>query len=179
MKTYTTTRANLKPIVDFKKPFDMMAVDVLELSRTNSNNKYVVVFSDYLTRWVEAFPMKDMLAETIAKIFVNEILTRHSAPKKLLSDQGKNFLSNIIKEICNYFNIHKVQTTPYNPKCDGLVERFNKTLCQMLAAYSNSNQTNWDVYLPLVLFAYRTSQQTTTGESPFALLYGREPNLSS
>ena len=179
LKNPSPNRAELRPILDFNKPFDMVGVDVLELSRTNSGNKYVVVFTDYLTKWVEAFPMKDMKAETIANIFINEILPRHSAPSKLLSDQGRNFLSSLIKSICEYFKINKIQTSPYNPKCDGLTERFNKTLCQMLAAYSNSNQTNWDLYLPLVLFAYRTSEQSTSEDSPFALLYGREPRLGN
>jgi len=155
----------------------MIAVDILELSRSSSGNKYVVVFTDYLTKWVEAFAINDMKAETIAKIFINEIITRHSTPSKLLSDQGKNFLSNLVKSVCEYFKINKVQTTPYHPQCDGLVERFNKTLCKMLSAYANSNQTNWDLYLPLVLFAYRTAEQSSSGFSPFSLLYGREPRL--
>ena len=86
-------------------------------------------------------------------------------------------MSKLVKDVCKYFEINKINTTPYNPKCDGLTERFNKTLCKMLAVYSDSNQTNWDLYLPLVLFAYRTSQQTTTGSSPFELLYG--PRLPS
>ena len=179
LKNPPATRANLKPIIDFDKPFDKMAVDILELSHTNSGNKYVVVFSDYLTKWAEAFPLRRATAEEIAKIFVNEIIARHSAPRELLSDQGANFCSSLIKNVCEYFRVNKIQTTPYNPKCDGLVERFNKTLCKMLAAYSNSNQTNWDLYLPLVLFAYRTSEQSTSKESPFALLYGREPRLPS
>ena len=118
-----------------------------------------------------------MTAETIAKIFINEIITRHSAPSELLSDQGANFMSRLVQSVCNYFKINKINTAPYNPKCDGLVERFNRTLCQMLSAYSDSNQTNWDLYLPLVLFAYRTSCQSTTNDSPFQLLYGREPRL--
>jgi hypothetical protein len=171
IKDPPATRAHLEPITDFNKPFDKVAVDILELTRTNSGNKYVVVFTDYLTKWVEAFPIKNMTAETIAKIFINEIITRHSAPSELLIDQGANFMSKLIKSVCEYFEINKINTAPYNPKCDGLVERFNRTLCQMLASYSDSNQSNWDLYLPLVLFAYRTSQQTTSGDSPFSLLY--------
>jgi hypothetical protein len=177
IKDPITTRAELKPITEFEKPFDMVAVDILELSRTSSGNKYVVVFTDYLTKWVEAFPIRDMKAETIAKIFINEIISRHSAPSKLLSDQGKSFLNRLVQSICDYYKINKIKTTPYHPQCDGLVERFNKTLCKMLSAYSNSNQTNWDLYLPLVLFAYRTAEQSSTQESPFNLLYGREPRL--
>jgi hypothetical protein len=65
-------------------------LDIVELTRTNSGNKYVEVFTDYLTKWVEAFPIKNMTAETIAKIFINEIITHHSARSELISDQGEN-----------------------------------------------------------------------------------------
>jgi hypothetical protein len=75
------SRAHLPPITDFDQQFDKMGVDVLELSSTDSGNKYAVVFTDYLTKWVEAFPLKNQNAETIAKVFINEIITRHSAPK--------------------------------------------------------------------------------------------------
>jgi transposase-like protein len=118
-----------------------------------------------------------MTAEVVAKTFIYEVVTRHSAPSKIITDQGKQFTSNLIKRMCDLLKVHKTQTAPYNPKCDGLTETFNKTLCKMLAAYSDANQTNWDLYLPLVLFAYRTREQSTTRESPFALLYGREPRL--
>lgn len=118
-----------------------------------------------------------MKAATVAKIFINEIVARHGAPSTLLSDQGANFTSDLIAEICKFFQTIKQQTAPYNPKCDGLVERFNRTLCDMLKAYSNTNQSNWDLYLPIVLFAYRTSEQATTKRSPFELLYGREARI--
>jgi hypothetical protein len=85
----------------------------------------------------------------------------------------------LIQEVSNYLRIHKIQTTPYKSKCDGLTERFNKTLCKILAVYADATQSNWDLYLPLVLFAYRTSQQSTTHSLPFKLLYGREGRLPS
>jgi hypothetical protein len=100
-----------------------LGIAFLEFSRTSSGNKYIVVFTDYLTKWVEAFPMSDMTSTSIAKIFFNEIISRYSAPEKFLSDQGANFLSNLINSICNNFKINKVQKETYNPKCDGLAER--------------------------------------------------------
>lgn len=177
MKDKPPKRAELKPIVDFKYPFDKVGLDILELSRTNSGNKYCLVFTDYTTKWVEAFALKNMIAESVAKIFINEVVCRHSAPAELLTDQGQNFRSSLVQEICNYLKTKKIFTAPYNPKCDGLTERFNKTLCHMLAAYSDANQTNWDLYLPLVLYAYRTSEQSSTNISPFEALYGRNPRL--
>lgn len=139
-------RAPLQPISNFDQPFDKVGVDILDLTTTNSNNKYVVVFTDYLTKWVEAFPLRDQTAESVAKILINEIITWHSAPKELLSDRGTNFRSKLIAEITRYFTINKIQTAPYNPKCDGLTERFNKTLCSMLSAMQ-TKQTGTSIYL--------------------------------
>jgi hypothetical protein len=98
----------MNPIIDFEKPFDKVGVDILELTMSNSGNKYIVVFTDYLTKWVEAFVISNMKAETIARIFINEIISRHSAPKELLSDQGPNFMSKLVQEVCNYFAIFNV-----------------------------------------------------------------------
>lgn len=75
-------------------------MDILELSRTNSGNKYCLVITDYLTKWVEAFPLRNMTAEVIAKTFIYEVVTRHSAPSKIITDQGKQFTSNLIKHMC-------------------------------------------------------------------------------
>jgi hypothetical protein len=179
LKPPPANRAELKPIENFEKPFDVLGIDILELSRTVSGNKYCLVLTDYLTKWAEAFPMKDMTADTVAKLTVFEVFCRHGAPTQLHSDQGKQFCSELVKSICNIWNVKKTQTTPYNPKCNGETERYNQTLCRMLAAYSDANQTNWDLFLPLVMFAYRTSEHAVTKTSSFALLYGREARIGN
>ncbi|XP_028417823.1 uncharacterized protein LOC114542487 [Dendronephthya gigantea] len=135
------------------------------------------LFSDYLTRWPEAFAVSTIEASVIAKLLVNEIFCRHGAPKTLLSDRGKNFLSKLIREVCGLLDIKKLNTTAYHPQTDGLVERFNSIISQSLSMYVSANQKDWDEFLPSILFAYRTSPQATTGDSPFYLLYGREPRL--
>ena len=95
----------------------------------------------------------------------------------LLSDRGKNFLSKLIAEVCKIFQIHKVNTSSYHPQSDGLVERFNSTLWQSLSMYVAKDQKDWDEYIPLILFGYRTSICEAIGDSPFYVLYGREPRL--
>jgi len=128
-----------------------------------------------LTKWPEAFAIKDQQATTIAKILVEEIICRHGAPSKIISDRGKSFVNNVMDSVNEIFNIQKITTTAYHPQTDGLVEKFNHTLITMLSKYTSKNQKDWDQYINFVLFAYRTSIHISTKETPFMLLYGREP----
>ena len=164
--------------IPVESAFDRVAVDCLgPFPVTDSGNRYIVVFSDYLTRYPEAFAVPSIDAPTIADLLVNQIMPRHGAPRTLLSDRGSNFLSQLVKEVCFLMNTKKVFTTSYHPQCDGLVERFNGTLAQSLSMYVSSSQKDWDRYLNPVLFGYRISPSEVTGESPFFLLYGRQPRL--
>ena len=160
-------------------PFDRVGVDILgPFPVSKSGNRYVIVFTDYLTKWAECFAMKTVEAETVAKIYVEEVVCRHSAARELLSDRGKNFLAKIVKEVCEFVNTVKINTTSYRPQCNGLTERFNATLTTIIISmYVNQHHTDWDTYIPYALFAYRTAIQETTKESPFYLLYGRDPRL--
>ena len=154
------------------------AVDCLgPLPVTWLDNRYLVVFTEYLTKWPEIFAVPTIDAETIAKLLVNEIIPRHGAPRTLLSDRGKNFLSLLVAEVCKLYSIKKINTTSYHPQKDGLVERMNSTLCQTLSMFVSKNHKDWAVFVPSALFAFRTSPSESTGETPFYLLYGREARL--
>ena len=98
-------------------------------------------------------------------------------PRYLHTDQGRNFESNLVKELCRLLGITKTRTTPYHPQSDGMVERFNRTLLNMLSISAQENETDWDLHLPAVMLAYRTSVHATTGETPFMLMFGREVSL--
>lgn len=158
-------------------PFDRVGVDVLQLPKSSKGNQYAVVFIDYLTKWPEVFATRDQTSLTIAKLLVEKIVPRHGVPSQLLSDRGAAFLSGLMQELYHLLGIHKVNTTAYHPQTDGLVERFHRTLVQMLSKTTLRNGRDWDERLPYVLFAYRTSAQASTGESPFFLLYGRDAQL--
>ena len=80
-----------------------------------------MVFSDYLTRWVEAFPVPSVEETVIARLLIDEIISRHGAPRVLLSDRGTNFLSKVVAEVCKIFQIQKVNTSSYHPQTDGLI----------------------------------------------------------
>ena len=172
-----TGRASHPPLqpIPVSGPFSCVGVDILKLPQTYDGNQYVVVFVDYLTKWVEAFPTADQKAETIAKLLVEQVICRHGAPERLLSDRGANFLSDLIAEVCRLLKIQKINTSGYHPQTDGLVERFHQTLIQMLSLYVEKHGRDWDQYLPFLLYAYRVSLQESVRESPFFLLYGRDP----
>jgi hypothetical protein len=132
---------------------------------------------NYLTKWPEAFTIQDQKTETLAKIFVEEVCCRHGMPVKIITDMGSNFMSGFFKDVCRILNVEKVNTTAYNPRGNGLIERFNKTLGSALKKAASADHKTWDDKVPFILFAYRTSLQTSTKASPFLLTYGREPKL--
>ena len=156
------------------KPWEMIAVDVLQVPLSNKGNSYLLVLQDYFTKWLEAVSMRDQKADTIVTILI-DILTRFGMPKYLHSDQGRNFESTIVSELCKAFGITKSRTTPYHPQGDGLVERSNRTLLQMLRTYVTKEE-NWEQYLPLLLYAYRTTPHSSTKFSPYLLMFGKEPH---
>ena len=152
-------------------------MDVVQLPKSKRGRQYAVVFMDYLTKWPEVFPTTDQTSLTIAKLLVEHIIPRHGVPRELLSDRGGSFLSQLIVELYQLLGIKKTSTTAYHPQTDGLIERFNRTLIDMLSKSVDKDPKEWESKLPFVLFAYRSSPQESTGFSPFYLLYGRDPTL--
>ena len=157
-------------------PFDMVGIDIVgPLPLTKHKNRYLLVIVDYFTKWPEVFAIKSIDAEVIAKIFTEEIVCRHSCVNTVLTDQGTNFTSKLMKDVCRLVSSKKLQTTTYRPQTDGLVERFNKTIVQCLSAYVNEHKKDWDEWIPYILSAYRTSIHESTGFTPFELVYNRDP----
>ena len=156
-----------------------MATDVQgPFPETKNGNKYTVGFYDTYTKWAELFPIPDQVAETLGdKLML--VICKHGVPTALLSDQGRNYESNLFREVLDLLDCHKVRTTSYHPEADGQSERFNRTFLDMVRCVINENQDNWDEVIPKVLFAYNTAVHATTKMSPFELLYGRKPKFPS
>ncbi|KAI4897040.1 hypothetical protein NFI96_014401, partial [Prochilodus magdalenae] len=160
------------PIIDV--PFSRIAMDVVgPLPRTKNGNRYILVVCDYATKYPEAFALKTVKTRQIVNALV-QLISRVGIPREILTDQGTNFTSKQIKAVYNLLGIKAIHTTPYHPQTDGLTERFNQTLKQILRKLANSNGTDWDAWLPFALFAYREVPQASSGFSPFELLYGRQ-----
>ena len=154
-------------------PFQRMAMDIIgPLPRSRSGKRFVLVICDYATRYPEAVPLHSIDAEHIAEELV-KIFSRVGIPQEILTDQGTNFMSQLLKEVYRLLRIDGVRTSPYHPQTDGLVERFNQTLKNMLRRTALHEGKDWDKLLPYLLFAYREVPQTSTGFSPFELLFGR------
>ena len=159
-------------------PMQIVAVDILgPLPRTEKGNSYVLAATDYYTRWVEAYAIPDQGASTVAQKLVDELFCRFSPPEQLHSDQGRQFESDLVAEVCKLLKICKTRTTPYHPQGDGLVERFNRTLLDMLATTLKEQPTDWEDHLRKVCLAYNSSIQSTTGYTSFFLMFGRNVRL--
>ena len=156
------------------KPWEMIAVDILQVPLSSRNNQYLLVIQDYFTKWAEAIPLPNQTANRITSELIR-VFSNYGLPDILHLDQGRNFESSILRQTLEAFGIKKTRTTAYHPQGDGMVERFNRSLLQLLRAYVE-RQTEWEQYLPFVLFAYHTAVHTSTGVSPFELMYGRPPS---
>ena len=159
-------------------PMQIVATDIMgPFPTTKSGNKYILVAPDYFTRWVEAFAIPNQEAITVAKTLTDNIFCQFSMPDQLHSDMGSQFEAEIIKELSRILQIRKTHTTPYHPQSDGLVERLNRTIISMLATMVNDVGGDWEEHLPRVCFTYNTSEQGSTGFTPFYLMFGRQARI--
>lgn len=128
---------------------------------------------------MEVHALPDARAETVAAKFVGEFVCRYGVPSELHSDQGSNFESEVSQEMCHILGISKTRTTAYNPMSDGLIERFNKTLINIVSTMidPHKNHRDGDRYLPFATSAYRCRAQESIGESPNMMMLGREVTL--
>ena len=161
-------------------PMERIALDLMgPLPKTESGNRWILVVGDYHTKWVEAYALPDARAETVARKLVEEFISRFGVPNEIHSDQGSNFKSHLFAEVCVLLGVTKTRTTPYNPKSDGMIERFNRTLINMVAILlgDDTTQKTWDEHLAVATSAYRSSPHESTGETPNMLMLGRETKL--
>ena len=164
--------------VNTGSPLEMIAIDIVgPLPRTENGNEYIMVVTNYFTKWAEAYAVTDNTAQTVADKLLNEFVCRFGVPQCIHTDQGREFESHLFARICEILEIEKTRTTPYRPQSDGLVERFNKTLQQMLSIFVNDNRSDWDDYIPFLLMAYRSSQQQSTQCTPNLLMLLGEVRL--
>lgn len=171
------TRAEMKLYV-VGEPLERVALDILgPVPKTHDGNKYILVITDYFTRFAEAYSLPDIEAKTVANKLVTEFICRYGVPLQIHSDQGAQFTSELFTEMCKKLKIDKTRNSPFHPQSSGLVERLNRTIEEMISKFVSENQKDWDQYLPFLMMAYRSAIHETLGESPGFMMFGREVQL--
>jgi transposase InsO family protein len=174
-KSGSSSTGALQSIRPPRQPFECVGIDFLgPFPKSSDGNQYIIVSVDYLTRYAETRSVRHANAEAAAKFFLEQIVLRHGSPLYVISDRGKAFLSKVFSEVLRHCASVHHKTTAYHPQSNGLTERLNHTLADMLSMYVNSTHTNWDVVLPFVTFAYNTSLQASSHYTPFSLVYARD-----
>ena len=160
------------------RPFNKIAIDlVTECETSTLGNKHILTIIDHLTGWPEAFPIPDKSADTIVSTFINEYLPVTCAHQYILSDNGTEFKNNLMNQVLQQLGIDRIFSAPYHPQSNGKLKVFHKYLKPTLKKLCEKDPTNWDKYLNQVLASYRITPNLVMAESPFFLVYGRDPNL--
>ena len=168
--------APLQPI-HVTQPLELVHMDYLSLEPSKGNIENVLVITDHFTRYALAYPSKTQTAQATARILWDNFICHYGFPEKFISDQGRNFESDLIKELCKIAGVKKLHTTPYHPQGNGQCERFNSTLCNMLGTLSEEEKSDWKSYLGCMTHAYNCTKHASTTYSPYYLMFGRHPRL--
>ncbi len=165
----------LIPLPIIEVPFERIGMDLVgPLPKSARGHEHILVIVDYATRYPEAIPLRKATSKAIAQeLFL--LCSRVGIPSEILTDQGTPFMSRLMADLCRLLQVRQIKTTVYHPQTDGLVERFNQTLKQMLRRVAADDRRDWDKMLPYVLFGIREVPQASTGFTPFELLFGRQP----
>ena len=156
-------------------PLELLSIDYLTIE-VKGQKQNILVVMDHFTKFGTALLTKDQTAKTVAKSLWTNFFMVYGFPKRILSDQGRDFESSLIKELCQVAGIQKCRTTPYHP-AGNPVERWNRTLIQMLRSLEEDKKVDWRKSLPAVVHAYNCCIHSSTGYSPYFLFFGRHPRL--
>ena len=168
--------APLQPI-HVTQPIELVHMDYLSLEPSKGNIENVLVITDHFTRYALAYPSKTQTAQATARILWDNFICHYGFPEKFISDQGRNFESDLIKELCKIAGVQKLHSTPYHPQGNEQCERFNSTLCNMLGTLSEEEKSDWKSYLGCMTHAYNCTKHASTTYSPYYLMFGRDPRL--
>ncbi|XP_026377831.1 uncharacterized protein LOC113272154 [Papaver somniferum] len=124
--------------------------------------------------WIESIPLKGTTGEVISAFIKDHIIFCFGIPMYIISDNGSPFVNGDVKKLLEAFRIRKKVSTPYYPQGKEQAESSNKTLLRILRRSLYDNKRTWHEELPLALMAYRIAKRTSTGSSPYSLVYGED-----
>ena len=173
-------KAELNPIIAMR-PLELVHIDYLTIEppSTSKMGKYIniLIITDHFTKCAQAHIMPSQKAPVVAKTLWDQFFVHYGFPEKILSDQGRNFESQLISDLCKLTQIKKLRTTPYWAEGNGSCERFNRTLISMLGTLPDDFKSKWTQHVSTLVCANNCTRSNATGFSPYYLLYGRHPLL--
>lgn len=162
--------------INTSRPLELLCMDFLSLEPDVSGTKDILVITDHFTKFAVTIPTPSQKARVVAKCLWDHFIVHYGFPERLHSDQGPDFESRMIKELCQVAGIHKVRTTPYHPRGNP-VERFNRTLLNMLGTLKDQEKSRWREFVKPLVHAYNCTRNEVTGFTPYELMFGRHPRL--
>lgn len=153
----------------------MWGIDMIgRIEPTASNgHRFILVAIDYFTKWVEAASYANVTKQVVARFIKQNIICRYGVPERIITDNGSNLNNKTMKELCQTFKIQHHNSSPYRPKMNGAVEAANKNIKKIVQKMVVTYR-DWHEKLPFALHGYRTYVRTSTGATPFSLVYGME-----
>jgi hypothetical protein len=168
----------LQPIEQPVGVMDLLGLDFIgPVPMSSQGNQYILVCTDYLSKYCITEATKDCTATTAARFLVEKVILQYGVPKELITDQGTHFMAKVFEAVALRCGVHHITATTYHPQTNGLTERLNATIANSIGPYVNQQQSDWDEYLPFITYLYNTSKQASTQFEPYKLMFGRVPRL--
>ena len=162
-------------------PWELIHIDFLTIeapmSSKSGKDVNIFVITDHFTRFAQAIVTASQKASVVAKVLWDQFFMNYGILEKILSDQGRNFESKLIEELCLLSQVKKLRTTPYRPQTNGSCERFNRTLISMIGTLLDEHKSCWVQHVPTLVHTFNCTRNNATGYSPYYLLYGHKPLL--
>ena len=160
-------------------PNERVHVDLFgPLKVSQGGHKYIMVMTDAFTKLVELAAIEDKTAETVARHFFEKWICRYSAPKFVVTDQGKEFCNQVLETVCELWGTQKKRTSSFRPQTNSSAESYNRSIIKyMRAVLDNDKTTDWEHYLAPMMLSYNTHVHRATKETPFFLTYLHDPRL--
>lgn len=171
-KIHKSNKIPMKITTTASEPFEKLYMDIVMFPESHWGNNCALTVQDDLTRFLTIIPIHNQEASTVARALVEGVICKFGTPCEIVTDQGTNFMSKMLKEVCKLLHIKKINTSAYHPQAN-LVERSNRELKQYMRQFVGKDTGSWDQKLPYFLFEYNTAPNESTGFSPYELLYGR------